>query len=134
MTTVLVDSNVLLDVLTEDPNWYQRSAYVLSGVADRADLALNPIIYAELSEGFESIEELEDAVPPIFFKRLSLPWEAAFLAGKCFLQYRRSAGAKRAPLPDFYIGAHATVMGYELLTRDRSRYQTYFPDLRVIAP
>jgi hypothetical protein len=134
MATVLVDSNVLLDVLTEDPSWFRRSASALSRVADYADLALNPIVYAEISVGFESHDELDEAVPPTYFKRLALPWEAAFLAGKCFLQYQRLSGAKRAPLPDFYIGAHAAVMGYELLTRDQSRYQTYFPDLRVIAP
>ena len=134
MATVLVDSNVLLDVLTEDPSWYRRSASALSRIADRADLALNPIIYAEISVGFDSMEELEEAVPPNYFKRLSLPWDAAFLAGKCFVQYRRSTGAKRAPLPDFYIGAHAAVMGFELLTRDRSRYQTYFPDLCILSP
>ena len=134
MATVLVDSNVLLDILTEDPSWYKPSAAALSRVAERADTAVNPIIYAEISVGFESLEELDEAIPARYFKRLSLPWEAAFLAGKCFVQYRRSSGAKRAPLPDFYIGAHAEVMGYELLTRDQSRYQTYFPSLQVIVP
>jgi predicted nucleic acid-binding protein len=134
MTDVLVDSNVLLDVLTEDPVWFDWSASALEEHAESAVLMINPIIYAEVSVRFARIEELEEALPADLFRREPLPWEAAFLAGKCFLRYRKGGGAKRSPLPDFYIGAHAAVRGATLLTRDASRYRSYFPTLRVIAP
>ncbi len=106
----------------------------LARCADDAVIAINPIIYAEVSIRFECIEELERALPESDFRRLSLPWEAAFLAGKCLIQYRRRRGERRSPLPDFYIGAHAAVEGIPLLTRDASRYRTYFPRLELIAP
>ncbi len=131
---VLVDSNVLLDVFTEDPRWYPWSSEALALAADRAQLAINPIIYAEVSVGFERIEDLEEALPQAYFVRLPLPWEAGFLAGKSFVRYRRAAGRKRSPLPDFYVGAHASIMHCELLTRDSARYRTYFPRLTIIAP
>jgi len=131
---VLVDANVLLDVLTDDPFWADRSASALARVADEARPAINPIIYAEVSIGFDRIEDLDDAIPPDTFVRLSLPWAAAFLAGKCFVQYRRSGGTRRSPLPDFYIGAHAAVEGLPLLTRDEARYRTYLPRLDLITP
>jgi predicted nucleic acid-binding protein len=131
---ILVDSNVLLDVLSQDPRWGGWSEDALAQAADAGVLAINPIIYAEVSIRFERVEELETALPPEDFERLPLPWEAAFLAGKCFVQYRRRGGAKRAPLPDFYIGAHAAVAAVGLLTRDASRYRTYFPGLTLIAP
>jgi predicted nucleic acid-binding protein len=133
-SAVLVDSNVLLDVLTEDPHWFSWSAEALARCADESAVAINPIIYAEISISFARIEDLEEALPADHFERLALPWEAAFLAGKCFLRYRRQGGRKRSPLPDFYIGAHAAVDGMRLLTRDARRYQTYFPSLRIIAP
>jgi predicted nucleic acid-binding protein len=100
----------------------------------RSALAINRLVYAEVSIRFERIEELEDALPEEDFLRLPLPWEAAFLAGKCFLRYRRRCGGRRSPLPDFYIGAHAAVAGLVLLTRDAARYRTYFPRLEIIAP
>jgi len=131
---VLVDSNVLLDVLTEDPAWGEWSAGALAAAADESALAINPIVYAEVSIGFERIEDLDDALPADTFQRLPLPWPAAFLAGKCFLAYRRAGGDRRSPLPDFYIGAHAAVAGMALLTRDAARYTTYLPKLRLIAP
>lgn len=134
MSGVLVDSNVLLDVLTEDPRWFAWSSEKLARCADTGPLAIDPIIYAEVSIRFVDIAELEEVLPPGVFERLPLPWEAAFLAGKCFLRYRRSKGVKRSPLPDFYIGAHAAVAGLALLTRDAARYRTYFPKLRLIAP
>ena len=134
MSTFLVDSNVLLDILTEDPRWCAWSAEALAEHADREVLAINPIIYAEVSIGFVRIEELEDALPASTFHRLALPWEAAFLAGKCFRTYRRRGGVRSSPLPDFYIGAHAIVSGMTLLTRDAARYRTYFPKLQLIAP
>jgi len=132
--TVLVDSNVLLDVLTEDTHWFEWSAATLARVAEREPLAINPVIYAEVSVGFDRIEDMEAALPAQRFHRLALPWEAAFLAGKCFIAYRRRGGARRSPLPDFYIGAHASIAGLRLLTRDAARYRTYFPTLRVLAP
>jgi hypothetical protein len=134
VSTVLVDSNVLLDVVTEDPAWVGWSSDQLARCADSSTLAINPIIYAEVSVRFSDIADLDDALPPTVFERLPLPWEAAFLAGKCFLRYRNGKGLGRAPLPDFYIGAHAAVSGLTLLTRDASRYRTYFPSLQVIAP
>jgi len=134
MSTVLVDSNVLLDVLTEDPVWYGWSSTQIERLANDAILAINPLIYAEVSVGFERIEDLEEALPETAFARLPLPWEAAFAAGKCFLEYRRRRGARRSPLPDFYIGAHAAIVGLRLLTRDAARYRSYFPGLLVIAP
>lgn len=131
---VLVDSNVLLDLLTEDPVWYLWSSTALAAAADDSSLAINPLVYAEVSVGFERIEELDDALPPDTFLRLPLPWAAAFLAGKCFLTYRRAGGERRSPLPDFYIGAHAALEGMPLLTRDPARYRTYLPGLTLIAP
>lgn len=133
-TDVLVDSNVLLDVLEEDAHWYEWSSTQLQKAADRCYLIINPVIYAEVSVGFQRIEELEDALPLDFFQRRPLPWEAAFLAGKCFMRYRKLGGTKSSPLPDFFIGAHAAVSGLRLLTRDSARYRTYFPSLNLITP
>lgn len=124
----------MLDVLTEDPEWSAWSGQALAECAERSALAINPLVYAEVSIRFERIEELEDALPDQDFLRLPLPSEAAFLAGKCFLRYRRRSGGRRSPLPDFYIGAHAAVAGLVLLTRDATRYRTYFPGLEIIAP
>ncbi len=134
MTNVLVDSNVILDVLTEDPHWFDWSATQLAACAETGTLLINPIIYAEISIGFQYQSELDAALPPAFFQREALPYSAAFLAGKAFLRYRQSGGARRSPLPDFYIGAHAMVCGYTLLSRDVTRYQTYFPELNLIVP
>ena len=134
MDAVLVDSNVLLDVATNDPAWGDWSAQTLERTADEAILVINPFVYAEVSIGFDAIEDLEAALPIDLYRREELPYEAGFLAGKCFLRYRRAGGDKRSPLPDFYIGAHAAVAGYRLLTRDATRYQTYFPTLTLIAP
>ncbi|MCK9365432.1 MAG: type II toxin-antitoxin system VapC family toxin [Syntrophales bacterium] len=131
---ILVDSSVILDILTEDGGWFAWSSEKLADCASSNILAVNPIIYAEVSIRFEKVEELDAALPSTYFRRLPLPWEAAFLAGKCFLDYRRKGGQKRSPLPDFYIGAHAEVAGMTLLTRDAARYRTYFPALRIIAP
>lgn len=130
----LVDTNVILDILTEDPAWFDWSAATLADCADTGKLWINPIIYTEVSIGFARIEDLDDALPASVFHRADLPWEAGFLAGKCFLRYRKSAGTKATPLPDFYIGAHAAVAGLTLITRDRARFQTYFPKLKLIHP
>jgi len=134
LSRVLVDSNVLLDVLTEDPTWFAWSERTLSDCAERALLVINPIVYAELAAGFRRKEDLDAALPPDRFHREALPWDGAFLAGKSFVQYRRQGGERRSPLPDFYIGAHAAVTGMTLLTRDAARYRTYFPKLEILAP
>ncbi len=134
MDPVLVDSNVLLDIATNDPVWAAWSSSALERVADEAILVIDPIVYAEVSIGFATIEEVEAALPADLYRREDLPYEAAFLAGKCFLRYRLGGGSKRLPLPDFYIGAHAAVAGYRLLTRDATRYRTYFTTLELISP
>jgi hypothetical protein len=134
MIPVLVDSNTILDVATNDPVWSEWSADVLTKAANDGILVINPLIYAEVSVGYRRIEDLEDALPADLFRRDQLPYEAAFLAGKCFAEYRKRGGQGRSPLPDFYIGAHAAVAGFRLLTRDAARYRTYFPTVSVIAP
>ena len=131
---VLVDSNVIIDVLTRDPLWRDWSKTTLDQLRAQDQLAINPIIYAELASTFHHADELQAALPESEFVRLALPYPAAFLAGQCFLRYRRQGGLKRSPLPDFYIGAHATVSGLTLVTRDVSRYRTYFPEISLIAP
>jgi hypothetical protein len=130
----LVDTNVIVDILTRDPRWFEWSAETLRASADVGPLAINPIIYAELSVGFERIEDLELALPDADWARLALPWAAGFLAGRCFGQYRRRGGRRPRPLPDFYIGAHAAVEELTLITRDVSRFRTYFPTVELIAP
>ena len=130
---ILVDSNVLIDVLTEDPVWERWSAEQLARLGNTRQLAINPLIYAEVAIPYLDEAQLNAALPPGLV-RLPLPYAAAFLAGSAFLQYRRRGGARRSPLPDFYIGAHAAAEGHTLLTRDATRYRTYFPNVAVIAP
>lgn len=130
---VLVDSNVLLDLFTNDAAWAAWSAARVAEAFDAGQVVINPIVYAEISAAFDRIESLEDALPEQL-GREDPPWEAAFLAGKCFVDYRRRGGAKRSPLPDFYIGAHAAVTGRALLTRDASRYRIQLPTLTLICP
>ena len=134
MAATLADSNVLLDVLTEDDEWFDWSADRLTAAASTGGIIINPIIYAEVAAGFERLEDLDEALPATHYRRVPLPWDAAFLAGRCFVKYRRQGGARRSPLPDFYIGAHAATSGLTLLTRDARRYRTYFPTLRIVAP
>jgi predicted nucleic acid-binding protein len=134
MNEMMLDSNVLLDVLTEDPVWYEWSSRALSRAAEAGALVINMVVYAEVSVGFDRIEDLDAALPASMFRRRPIPAEAAFLAGKCFARYRRRGGQKQAPLPDFFIGAHAAVEGMSLVTRDDRRYRTYFPGLRIVAP
>jgi hypothetical protein len=130
----LVDSNVLLDVLTEDEEWFDWSAAMLAQAANDGLVCINPIIYAEVSVRFARIEDLDEALPPEYYRRLDLPWSAGFLAGHAYLKYRRAGGTRHSPLADFYIGAHASIAGLTLLTRDPRRYRRYFPRLRLIAP
>jgi len=134
MTAILVDSNVLLDIITEDARWASWSAETIEDAANQFRLVINPVIYAEVSVRYSRIEELDAVLPEALFYREAIPYEAAFLAGKSFSIYRRREGVKRSPLPDFFIGAHAAVAGYRLMTRDASRYQTYFPKVSLITP
>ena len=131
---ILVDSNILLDILTLDSQWYDWSAAKLCMLAESHDLIINDIIYTEISIGFERIEDLEETFSGGFFKIVQMPKEALFLAGKAFLRYKSNNGTKNPVLPDLFIGAHASVLGIPLITRDTSRYKTYFPKLLLITP
>lgn len=131
---VLVDTNVLLDVLQDDPQWADWSQGQLEAASLTDPLVINPIIYSELSMAFERIEELETTLTETSVALEEVPREALFLAGKAFLMYRRRQGTKMGVLPDFYIGAHAAVAGYAILTRDAGRYRSYFPTVRLIVP
>ena len=133
MPDVLVDSNILLDLFIEDDEWFDWSATMIEQTSTRGLLIINPIIYAEVSVRYDSVEDLEEDLRDDLVKR-PLPWSAAFLAGKCFERYRRAGGTRTAPLPDFFIGAHAAVEDLTLLTRDPRRFRTYFPRLRIISP
>ena len=128
----LVDSNVLLDIITQDPTWLSWSESALRKAAEHSTLAINPTIFAEVSMKFDRIEDADAAL--VDFAREPLTYEAGFLAGKAFLAYRRRGGAKRSPMPDFYVGAHAVIARMELLTRDATRYRPYFPALKISAP
>jgi predicted nucleic acid-binding protein len=130
----LVDTCVLLDVLTDDEKWADWSASALADARDTGQLAINPIIYAEVSAGFDTIEALNDVLPVTDFVRHPLPYDAGFLASRAFLTYRKRGGSRRSPLPDFYIGAHAAVSKFRLLTRDDNRYRSYFPTIELITP
>jgi predicted nucleic acid-binding protein len=134
LNATLVDSNVLFDFLTEDEEWFDWSSAMLEQAGNAGSVAINQIIYAEISVRYATIEQLDDDLSAEYFVRVSLPWDAAFLAGKAFADYKRRTGTRRSPLPDFYIGAHAAVAGMTLLTRDPRRYRAYFPKLRLLSP
>ena len=134
MQGVMVDSSVLLDVFTEDPSWYDWSSSALAEAAGEQPLIINPVIYAEISVRFDRIEELEAALSQAGIERRPVPYEAAFLAAKCFVRYRKRGGGRTSTLPDFFICAHAAVEGLALLTRDAGRVRTYFPSVALIAP
>ena len=134
MKGLLVDSNVILDLFLDDPQWADWSESVLAQYSIDATLYINPIVYTEISIGFERIENLELALQRGGFQMLEIPREALFLSGKVYLTYRKSRGTKSSPLPDFYIGAHAAVLGLGLITRDVGRYRTYFPTVKLICP
>jgi predicted nucleic acid-binding protein len=131
---ILVDSNVIIDVLTQDPTWRQWSEAALSDAADRDEIAINPIIYAEIASGFATMADLDRHLGIDAFRRLPLPYEAGFIAGRAFVEYRRRGGVRTSPLPDFYIGAHAAIAGLKLLTRDARRYTGYFPKVLLLSP
>jgi predicted nucleic acid-binding protein len=130
----LVDSNVLLDVISADQQWFDWSSRALERAADDGPLVINQVIYAEVSVRFARIEDVDDALPVDDFLRMPVPWSAAFLAAKCFVSYHRRGRSKSAPLPDFLIGAHAAVSRLKLLTRDATRYRSYFPTVELLAP
>lgn len=134
MAGTLVDSSVLLDVATQDPVWFDWSTAALADAVRGGPVLLNPIIYAEVSVGYDRIEDLDDALPSDIFRREPLPFVAGFLAGKAYRAYRQRGGIRTSPLPDFFIGAHAAVSELRLLTRDAGRYRTYFPTITVISP
>jgi predicted nucleic acid-binding protein len=131
---LLVDTCVLLDILTANRDWADWSATAVADARDTGDLVINPIIYAEVSAGFDRIEQLDAALPATDFLREPLPYQAGFLAAKAFVDYRRRGGSRTAPLPDFYIGAHAAVKRYRLITRDTARFRTYFPTVELVTP
>ncbi|MCU0724579.1 MAG: type II toxin-antitoxin system VapC family toxin [Planctomycetes bacterium] len=132
--TSFVDSSVLLDIFTEDPRWFAWSSGALADAADRGNLAINAVVYAEISARFSTIEELEALLPADVFEFQPVPREAAFLAARAFLDYRRRGGFRDRPLPDFFIGAHAAVEDVVLVTRDPARIRAYFPTVRLICP
>lgn len=131
---ILIDSCVLLDVITEDPNWYRWSAKALADAAVDSELVINQIIFAEVSTKFATIDDFAEMFPTDEFRRAALPYSAAFLAGKAHFEYRRRGGVRAATLPDFFVGAHAAVAGYQILTRDPRRFRQYFPTVDLIAP
>ena len=134
MNGVFIDSCVLLDLFTDDPNWAEWSEKILETYSQTNTLYINSIVYTEISIGFKRIEEVENAITALDIRVLEMPREALFLAGKVFLTYRKKKGTKISPLPDFFIGAHVAVSKFELITRDVSKYKTYFPQITLIHP
>ncbi len=130
----LVDTNVLLDIFTDDPEWADWSIGRLDAAAVKGRLVINDVVYAELSARFATIEALETALDEARIAVAAMPRAALFLAGKAFLRYRSAGGARTGELPDFFIGAHAAVLGLTLLSRDAQRYRTYFPTIDLVAP
>ena len=131
---LLVDTNVLVDVLQDDPQWAEWSIKQLRAQANIRQLTINPVIYAEISLSFSTLEALNSAVVTLKLAFREIPRPALFLAAKAYAKYRQRGGNKLQVLPDFFIGAHAAVEGWPLLTRDASRFRTYFPTLEVLAP
>ena len=134
MNLTFVDSNVLLDIVTSDVTWFKWSSAALETAYNEGGLCINPIILAEVSVTFARIEDGDSALPLDKFRRLDLPIESAFLAGKAFVDYRNRGGARTSALPDFFIGAHAAVTNLRLLTRDVRRFHSYFPTVELICP
>jgi predicted nucleic acid-binding protein len=134
MAVTLVDSNILLDLATGDPKWLDWSEAALDYSNRSGDLVINAIIYSEVSAAFERIEDADQLMDQHRFRREDVPWAAAFVAAQAFRNYRKQSGVRTAMLPDFLIAAHATLLGYTLLTRDRARFASYFPALRIMSP
>ena len=131
---MLFDTNVLLDIATADPVWLSWSESQFRMAAAKGPILINPIIYAELAPAFSNSHDLDRWLDPAVIKRLPLPYSAGWIAAQAFIQYRKSGGIKTSPLPDFYIGAHAEIENWTLVTRDAARYRTYFPNVRLITP
>jgi predicted nucleic acid-binding protein len=134
MNGVFVDSCILLDLFTDDVTWGDWSENILDRYSQTNSLYINSIVYTEISIGFTNIEEVEKAISALDIKVLEMPREALFLTGKVFLKYRKNKGTKNSPLPDFFIGAHASVSKLDLITRDSAKYKTYFPHVKLIHP
>lgn len=134
MNGIFVDSCVLLDLFTDDPNWGEWSENILEQYSQTNTLYINSIVYTEISIGFNKIEEVEKVISDLGVKVLEIPREALFLTGKAYLKYRKNKGTKNSPLPDFFIGAHVSVEKFSLITRDTSKYKTYFPQVKLIYP
>ncbi len=134
MNGIFVDSCVLLDLFTDDKDWGEWSESILEKYSQTNTLYINSIVYTEISIGFKKIEELEKAISELNMKVLEIPREALFLTGKAYLKYRKNKGTKNSPLPDFFIGAHVSVEKFNLITRDTSKYKTYFPQVKLIHP
>ena len=134
MNGIFIDSCVLLDLFTDDPNWGEWSENILEQYSQTNTLYINSIVYTEVSIGFNKIEEVEKAILELGIKVLEIPREALFLTGKTFLKYRKNKGTKNSPLPDFFIGAHASIEKFNLITRDTNKYKTYFPQVNLIHP
>ena len=130
----LVDTNILLDVVTDDPNWSDWSIEQLEAAALRGPLLINDVVYAELAVRYERIERLEAFLSEAGLDMAAMPRSALFLAGKVFQKYRKAGGSRTGVLPDFFIGAHAAVDRLDLLTRDSARYRTYFPTVKLVTP
>jgi predicted nucleic acid-binding protein len=130
----LVDTNILIDILSDDPNWRAWSVTQLEQQANHGPLLINDVIYAELSSRYSTQELLDRKVSELNVERQAMPRHALFLAGHVFERYRRNGGTRNGVLPDFFIGAHAEITGWPLLTRDVRRYRTYFPKVQLIAP
>ena len=130
----LVDTNILLDIFTDDAMWRSWSERVIRDALVTGVVGINPIVYAETSLAFADADALDSHLNTLMLARLPLPYGAAFRAGRAFLQYRRAGGMRSSPLPDFYIGAHAETEGLTLLTRDIARYRSYFPSLKLVTP
>ncbi|MGA3170058.1 MAG: type II toxin-antitoxin system VapC family toxin [Chthoniobacteraceae bacterium] len=134
MSGFLFDTNVLLDLATADPAWLPWSSEQLTAAVAQGPVFINPIIYAELAPAFTSSADLDRWLDPAVFQRLPLPYAAGWLASQAWLKYRKTGGTKTSPLPDFYIGAHAEIESRTLVTRDVTRYRTYFPNVSLIVP
>ena len=130
----LIDSNVWIDIFENDHAWFAWSSAALDRIGARSKLVINPVIYAEIAANFHTIEDIDASLLPYGVLREALPWPGAFLAAKAHQLYRKRGGVRRSTLPDFYIGAHASLAGYVLVTRDAQRYREYFPNLTIVAP
>ena len=132
---VLIDTNVLIDVVTKDPSWFEWSSSQVVKLIDKREAAINPVIFTELAPNYEDEKQLDQGLlKPTLFKRLQLPYSSAFPTSRAFIKYKNAGGKKTSPLPDFFIGGHAEAEGHVILTRDAGRYRSYFPAVRLITP